>query len=310
MNPLGKAKWTVISSVLALWGFAAFGQLPAFGQQGGIIPAANRVSELDQPIAWMIEAKRNYSAVKDYSCILATQENVNGKLQEQNIIQLKMKTEPFSVHMAWLSPKKNAGQEVVFVAGKNNNKMRVKSTFLNGAGGFMSIDPNDKRVMQHSRHTIVEAGIGNMIDQCLSQWQKDQGLGKTTVKIEAYKCNDRVCHKIVLTRTEKNQAFYCHRTEIYLEKESKLPIRLDNFGWPTPGGAGRRIAGVVQLRQLAVQHRPQGPGLRAIGGLAASPRSHTQLVVFLPSPPVIRGRGAGGEGASVPRKNAIPSEGH
>ena len=51
----------------------------------------------------------------------------------------------FSVHMRWAAPEKSKGQEVVFVLGKNNNKMRVKSTLLGGPGLWFSIDPNDKR---------------------------------------------------------------------------------------------------------------------------------------------------------------------
>jgi hypothetical protein len=39
-----------------------------------------------------------------------------------------------------------------------------------------------------------------------------------------------------LTRVEKNPSFYCHRTVVYLEKESKMPIRLENYDWPRQGG--------------------------------------------------------------------------
>src|SRR5262249_61687715 len=124
-------------------------------------------------------------------------------------------------------------QEVVFVLGKNGNKMRVKSNILKIAG-WMSIDPHDRRVTEHSRHTILEAGIGNMIDQSLAQWQKERTIGKTDVTIQPFAFSMRECQRIELTRAQKDPAFYCHRTVIFLEKESKLPIRLENYDWPRP----------------------------------------------------------------------------
>ena len=127
-------------------------------QSGGpVVQAKAELSPLDQPIAWMTEAKRNLGVVKDYSCTLVSQERVKGVLLDQNYIEFKSKSEPFSVSMRWLGPDKFKGQEVVFVAGKNKNQMRVKSNFLgSNIVGFVSIDPNDARALQHSRHTILK----------------------------------------------------------------------------------------------------------------------------------------------------------
>lgn len=221
--------------MLVALGIAFVSGSVAHGQP--VVPAAARQSPLDQPVSWMEEAKRNYTVVKDYSCTLVTQERVKGVLLDKNVIQLKFK-EPFALHMKWIAPAKSQGQEVYFVKGKNNNKMRVKNTKLfKNVVDFFSIDPQDPRVLEHSRHTILEAGIGNMIEQTLEQWQKDRIIGKTDVTIQPFMFNGRPCDKIELTRSEKNAAFYCHRTVIYLEKQSKLPVRLENFDWPVKGGA-------------------------------------------------------------------------
>lgn len=205
---------------------------------GPVVPARAELSPLDRPIAWLYEAKRNYTAVKDYSCTLVSQERVKGALQDKSTIELKMKTEPFSVYMRWLDPKKQQGQEVAFVAGKNNNKMRVKSNLLGlGLGGFMSIDPNDPRVLQHSRHTILEAGMGNMIEQNIKQWEIARKSAKTKVSIADFKYNNRDCIRVEVTALDRDASGYCFRSVIYLDKDSKLPIRLENYDWPRPGGA-------------------------------------------------------------------------
>ena len=226
-----KAVW----SSFALMCLAILSQL---GQaQDKVVPAAAALSKLDQPLAWMQEAKRNYAVVKDYSCTMVSEENVRGKLQDQNIIQLKVKTEPFSVHMRWLAPAKFKEQEVAFVQGKNGNKMRVKSNILKGLTGWHTIDINDPRVLEHSRHNILEAGIGNLIEQTLRNWERERIVNKTEVRIAPeYKYNQRECYRIETICPQRRPDAYSYRSVIFLEKTSKLPIRVENYDWPRAGG--------------------------------------------------------------------------
>jgi hypothetical protein len=202
-------------------------------------PAAAVQGPLDQPVAWMQEAKRNYSAVKDYTCTLVSQERVNGKLQNQNIMALKFRQQPFSVYMRWLQPGDISGQEVAFVAGKNNNKMRVnpKGGPLKNLAGWQNIDTNDRRVMEHSRHNILETGIGNLIDQMLKHWENDRKAIKTEVKTAEYKYQNRLCIRIETIRPDPQGGAYCYRCVLYRDKESKLPIRMEAYDWPRQGGA-------------------------------------------------------------------------
>jgi hypothetical protein len=229
-----KVIWVGLALLLAVALMKPF----AAGQSGGpIMPARAEISQLDQPIAWLHEAKRNYAVVKDYTCFLMTQENVKGKLLEPNVIQFKMRTEPFSVYMNWRDPKDLKGQEVIYVAGKNNNKMKVKSSKFGGPLlGWMSIDVNDPRVLQNSRHTILEAGIGNMIDQNLKYWEIARRMGKSKAKVEGYNCNGRECVRVEVTSLARSSESYCYRTVIFLEKDSKIPIRMENYDWPRQGG--------------------------------------------------------------------------
>src|ERR1051325_3148963 len=178
----------------------------------GIVPARGDASPLDQPLGWLKDAKRNYGAVKDYTCILVSQEHVKGKLEDENIIEFKQRTAPYSVCLRWLAPAKSQGQHVVYVKGKNNNKMRVKSNFIGAKViGFVSLDIRDPRVTQHSRHTIDEAGIGNMIDTALRDWESDRKGGKTEVKTAEYKLGDRPCPRGALPRSETRAAMGCCR---------------------------------------------------------------------------------------------------
>jgi hypothetical protein len=210
---------------------------PAPGQTPPLQPARALDGPLDKPLAMLREGQRTFATVKDYTSTVQSRENVRGVLLDENVATLKMRTQPFSVYMRWLAPKSSAGQEVCFVTGKNNNKMRVRSTKLGTkVFGFQSIDINDPRVTEHSRHTILEAGLGNLIDQTLKHWEMENRLGKTQVKMAEYTCNNRRCMRVETTRTERVQGFYCYRSVMYIDMETKLPIRSEAYDWPRAGG--------------------------------------------------------------------------
>src|SRR6184192_4291760 len=120
---------------------------------------------LDQPLRLIAEARQNYGGVKDYACLFVKRERLRGQVQPENLIDMKVRTQPFSVYLRWLKPSPTAGQEVCYIAGRNNGMMRVHSTGLLGAVGFVSMDPRDPRALETSRHSIQEAGIGNLIDR-------------------------------------------------------------------------------------------------------------------------------------------------
>jgi hypothetical protein len=201
-------------------------------------PAANpaQATPLDQVIAWLHDAKRNYGAVKDFTCTLISRESIQGKLRDENIVQMKFRTAPFSVYMRWLAPTEFRGQEVAYVHGKNGNKMRVHSKGILKIAGFVSIDPHDPRVMEHSRHTIHEAGIGHLIDHTLRAFEVERQIGRTHVQIAEYDYNNRRCIRVENVRPERRPQFKAYRSVMYLDKESKFPIRTENYDWPRPGG--------------------------------------------------------------------------
>jgi hypothetical protein len=239
--------WRIILASAALLALTVAFQ-PAGGQNGpGTAPPAKGVQQaaanvpagpLDEPLAWMYEARKSFAEVRDYTCTLVKRERVQGVLREENVIQFKAKPQPFSVYMRWLAPRKQQGQEVAFVLGRNNNKMRVHSTGLGSkVAGFVSIEPNDSRVFEHSRHSIYEAGLGNLIESTIKHWERERPLGKSQVKVAEYDYNNRRCLRIETRRTERRPEFYCYRNVLYIDKASKIPVRTENYDWPREGGS-------------------------------------------------------------------------
>jgi hypothetical protein len=209
---------------------------------GGDAAPANAASPMDEPLRLLNEARKAFASVKDYSCLLIKRERMNGTLQPDNVMIMKVRNDPFSVYLRWQEPRAKAGQEACYVAGRNNGRMRVRSTGLTGALGFVSLDPNDPRVKENSNHSITEAGIGNLLTRYAERWESERKINQTAVKVAEYEYNKRRCWRVETTHplgTSDKFAFY--RNVLYFDKETKLPTRVECYDWPRKEGAAGEL---------------------------------------------------------------------
>jgi hypothetical protein len=207
---------------------------PAPRELGAV--AVNTSSPLDEPLRLLEEARKRYAEVTDYSCVLVMRERLDGHLGEDQVVSLKVRTQPFSVYMCWQKPAALVGQEACYVAGRNSGKMRGKAAGLLGAVGFVSLDPDDPRARATSRHSITEAGIGNLLERYRAAWQEERARGNTEVKMAEYEYNKRRCVRVESTRVGSRDGATCHRSVIYFDKETHLPIRVECYDWPSAAG--------------------------------------------------------------------------
>jgi hypothetical protein len=111
--------------------------------------------------------------------------------------------------------------------------MRVHPTGLLGAVGFVSLDPNDPRAKASSRHSITEAGIGNLLKRLATRWEVERRLNVTQVNVAEYEYNKRRCMRVETTHPTTSQGEFAHyRDVIYFDKETFLPVRAEAYGWP------------------------------------------------------------------------------
>ena len=170
---------------LALVGAAA-------GQQPGSYGESSAESPLDAPIRLVNQARATYDTINDYACLFVKRERIRDQLQPENLIAMRVRTRPFSVDLRWLKPTDLNGQEACYIAGRNNGQMRVRSAGLLGGVGFVSLDTNDPRVIENSRHNINEAGIGNLIKRFQESYTMERSLNKTRVSVAEFDYNKRL----------------------------------------------------------------------------------------------------------------------
>ena len=170
------------------------------------------------------------NAIQGYECTFSKKEVVGNELVSQTM-KMKVRHEPFSVYMFFLEPAK--GREVIFVTGRNDNKLQVHETGLASLIGTLSLAPEDSRVMAENRYPITRAGLANMAQTVITQWQAECQFGETDVKyFEDAKVGDYKCRVIESSHPQPRKQFPYHMTRLWIEEKSGMAVRVQQFGFP------------------------------------------------------------------------------
>jgi hypothetical protein len=194
---------------------------------------------MDDAIRLIEAARERFRDVRDYRCRLVQRERVGDKLPPETVAEMEVRSRPFSVHMKWLEPRSMVGQEAIYVTGKNDGNMRVRGAGLLGAIGFLSLDVNDPRARSTSRHSITEAGLGNLIERFAQGWPNEKRHGAVDLRIEEFTFAGRACTRVETVHPSNADGFFLFgRSVVYFDKSTELPIRVENYAWPkNPGEA-------------------------------------------------------------------------
>jgi hypothetical protein len=205
---------------------------PAHAQSSSVSASA----DMDRAIALLNEARQQFCNVRDYECKVLTRERIDGRLQPEGLMTMRVRNAPLSVYVRCENGS-DSGLEACYVEGRNAGMMRVRPGGIVGFLGYWSIDPHDPRAMEKSRHCINEAGIGHLLDSTARYWEMERRLNKTLVRFLEAEIDGRPCTGIETIHPDRNAgSFYGYRCVLWLDKATHLPVGAENYDWPRQGG--------------------------------------------------------------------------
>jgi hypothetical protein len=114
-------------------------------------------------------AAERYAAIDSYIVRLQRREQVGDKDKPLEILHVKFRKQPWSVHLKWIGPGEGQGREVVYVKGQYEDKLHTRLAAgdmpLAPAGKRIALAPDSPFVRSASRYPITEAGVGALIDR-------------------------------------------------------------------------------------------------------------------------------------------------
>lgn len=176
------------------------------------------------------------SSIEDYTAVFIKQELIGAQVKSQ-MMDLKLRHKPFSVYMLFRNP--DAGREVLYVAGANGGNLLVhEGSGIKSIAGTVSLSPNDPMVTKESRHPITKCGVLNMLEVVIRQWEAETQFGEVELKyFPKAKIGETQCVAFQTTHPQPRRQFKFHRTRMYFDKQTRIPVRVEQFDWPRTAGA-------------------------------------------------------------------------
>jgi hypothetical protein len=189
-------------------------------------------------IRWAKDGLPDIQAIEDYSCKFVKRERIDGELMGYESMFMKVRHEPFSVYMKFLSPKEKAGREVIYVAGQNNNNLMAHETGIKKKIiGTVSLKPQGMIAMAGNRYPINQAGVLNLVTRLIEVGEQDAQYGECEVKfMENARLEERPCTCIQVIHPVPRKNFTFHLARIYVDQELNIPVRYEAYEWPKEEG--------------------------------------------------------------------------
>lgn len=186
------------------------------------------------------------ATIDDYECIVVKQEAIDGELLPREFIAAKVrnrKTEngeikvPFGVYLNFLRPSSMKGREVVFIEGKNNEKMMAHE------GGFKGrllpsvwLNPNGALAMRGNRYPVTELGVENLCVRLLER--APQMISRETCEVEMIpgaKLNGRICTCFQVIHPIQVAGVVAHKIQVFHDDEYNIPVHYAAYDFPREG---------------------------------------------------------------------------
>lgn len=232
--------WLFVGGCCAVLAAGGLDSSAVFAEEAKAVSAAvkppiDSSHPLFRPLELAYESREAMKGVKDYQAQFIKQELIGRKLQKTTM-HLKLREEPFSVYLLFADS--NKGREVIFVSGRNKNQLLVHDTGIKAVVGTVSLDPKGDMAMADNRYPVTMIGMGKMLDKVITQWEDEGKYGETTVQFypNAMMDKDTPCEVIETKHPQPRDQFKFHMTRLFLDKETRLPRRVEQYGFPGKKG--------------------------------------------------------------------------
>lgn len=199
----------------------------------------------------LADAKAAYGKTRDYSGYMVRQERIGGKLQPEQTAEIRVRTEPFCIYTLTLAPKALFNQELAFVSGRKEDRVRVKPAGVAGVAGFTSVAPDDPKANADSKYTLPNTGIGAVLKRVEAALDAEKAAKHAPQVIAAeYTFGDRKCTRYEIFCDRPHAKRFAARMVLYVDAEHKLPVRFEAYDAPKPGEKAGELTECVSFVKL------------------------------------------------------------
>ena len=180
---------------------------------------------------WLGDMEEN---IHDYSATLVKRERIGETLVEKKMF-IKFREKPFSVYLKFLdvSNEDVKGREVMYVDGRNGNKLQVHTPGMLTGAFTIPLPPKGLLAMHGEHYPITEIGIANLCRQLIQRGEAiaDPSQAKVRRFPHAHVQN-RPCTLLEVTYPINEKGFRGYLVHIFVDDEMHVPLCVRVYGLP------------------------------------------------------------------------------
>ncbi|GIX04501.1 MAG: hypothetical protein KatS3mg114_0370 [Planctomycetaceae bacterium] len=167
-----------------------------------------------------------------YTAEFSKQELVDGELLDEVTMFMKCRHQPFSIYFHWLTG--DAGRELIYVEGNNNNKLLVHGGGWKARLPSLLLDPSDPMVMKECRYPVTSAGLLALTEIILKIHREDLMLERVDrcEQLPDESFDERPCYTFLTTYKNREVSPLYRKSLVMIDKEWKIPVFTRNHTWP------------------------------------------------------------------------------
>lgn len=159
-----------------------------------------------------------------YSYLMAKSERINGRMQATQTIRTTIREEPMAIRLDYLKGP-SAGRVVIFDSTAKKTEFRVREPGFLSIVGKLWIPLDSPVTKDDSNHTVVEAGLGNLIRRL----QKDQARGGDAIKVVHEGWNERGHFCALYVLPDGGKGFDNASTRVCTDPLAGIPSKVEGF---------------------------------------------------------------------------------
>jgi len=175
-------------------------------------------------------AREAHNKLRDYAGFMVRQEKVQGKLLAEQTCEIRYRVNPMSVSVKVVSPKGVAGQDTVYNPARWT-KVKHMAGGLDGIRyGFQNLSIDDPKVLVATRHPMTQVGLLAVIDRVEKALATEKRMNNAVqVLMSEYTFLNKPCTRFEIFADKPHPARYAQRIVLFVDKETKLPVRFEAY---------------------------------------------------------------------------------
>lgn len=212
---------------------------PAAPVVAKVLPSAAPVNAAEAFPKMLADGRAAYSKLRDYACHLVRQERVNGKLHPEQTAELQVRVQPFCVDLKVIAPRTDAGEETVYASNVNTTRVKYRPAGLDGIKyGFQWQSKDDPKTMPDTRHPVTDTGLAAVLDRFEKAVAAEKRMNHPVqMTVAEYVFAGRPCTRYEVFAELSHPHRYAHRCVLFVDKETKLPVRFEAYDQPKANDA-------------------------------------------------------------------------